>query len=161
MLRTIPRAAIGGSLTLIRLPVDGVLRLAGGGDSIELALDRAEATVRSLAGYALADDVLIDDAARRRDAVDERERALRLRADAVRHAERAEERVEEGREEAERTRARAAEEAERRQREARERSESQKAQAAKAARERRGAAAGSAARREEAIEEREKNARLE
>ena len=34
MLRTIPRAAIGGSLTLIRLPVDGALRLAGGGDSI-------------------------------------------------------------------------------------------------------------------------------
>ena len=80
MLRTIPRVAIGGSLTLIRLPVDSVVRLAGGGDSIELALDRAEATVRGLAGFALGDDVLIDDAARRRDAAAEREQALRLRA---------------------------------------------------------------------------------
>lgn len=161
MLRTIPRLAIGGSLTLVRLPVDTALQLVGGGESIELALDRAEASVRSLAGVALGDDVLIDDAARRRDAADEREQALRLRAEAARHAERAEERVAEGQEKAARTRARAAEDAERQQSRARERSDAQKDQAAKAAGERREAAARTADRREEAIEERSKRARLD
>ena len=65
MLRTIPRVAIGGSLTLIRMPVDSALRLAGGGASVELALDRAEATVRSLAGFALADEAAEGEALRR------------------------------------------------------------------------------------------------
>jgi len=161
MLRTIPRAALGGSLTLIRLPVGGVLRLAGGGEAAGLALDRAEASVRSVAGFALSDNVLIEDAARRRDAADERERALRLRAEADRHAQRAEQRVSEGKAKADRTRTRAAENAARQTRGAQEHSEARQGQAAKAARERQAAAAKSAALREEEIDERAKRARLD
>jgi hypothetical protein len=160
MLRTIPRAAVGGSLTLVRLPIDGALQLAGGNDSIELALDRAEAAVRSLAGMALADEVLIDDAARRREAADERARAQRLRAAAERHTERAEERVAHGVNDADRVRARAAEEEQRERQEARERSKSQKARAEKTAKRRKSAAADLADRREEAIDDAAKRERL-
>ena len=63
-LLTIPRRALEGYIKLVRLPVDGMLALAGGGDSaaaLKLALDRVEATVRGAAGAMLGDDALTAD----------------------------------------------------------------------------------------------------
>ena len=160
MIRTISRVAVGGSLTLAKLPVDGALRLTGS-DSAQIALDRADATVRSVAGFVLGDDVLMEDAARRREAADERARALNLHSAAADTVERAAETVEEGAERAAQTRVAAADEAARRQREARERSEARKKQAAARARKRKAAAAGDAARQEDAIDAEARRARLD
>ncbi len=53
--------ALGGYLKLVRLPLDGMLALTGGGESaaaVKLALDRVEATIRGAAGDMLGDDAL-------------------------------------------------------------------------------------------------------
>ena len=91
-IRAIPRTAIGGSIKAMRLPLDIAVSLlpgngAGPRPTAGLALDRIEAHVRDLAGVALGDEVLREDAARRRVAADERERALRLRRAAQADAE--------------------------------------------------------------------------
>ena len=51
-----------------------------GRETAEIAVDRADATVRDLAGGVLLDPELREDAARRRTAATEREKAVRLRA---------------------------------------------------------------------------------
>src|SRR5512144_1081919 len=81
-LHTIPRAAVGGYLTALRWPLDRGLRLVGHNGASELRLDRAEASVRGVAGVVLGDPQLREDAARRHAAADEREHAQRLRAEA-------------------------------------------------------------------------------
>src|SRR4051812_3858781 len=111
MLRQISRAAVGGYVKAVRLPLDTAARVAGRGNGrtsgITLALDRAEATARDVAGRALGDAELRHDAGRRRLAADERERALRLRAEAEQHEEIADESLSEGRQRAARRRGRA------------------------------------------------------
>src|SRR5436853_5026475 len=113
MVRTITRAAVGGYLKTVRLPFDAAARVAGGDGSsgVGLALDRAEAAARDVAGLALRDPKLREDARRRRIATDERTRALRLRAEAEQHEEVAEERLDEGRRRAASTRSRTARQA--------------------------------------------------
>jgi len=163
-LRTISRMALGSSLKLARLPVDGVLRVAGGSGTaagVKLILDRAEARIRALAGKALGDDALQEDARRRGVAADERERAMHLRAEAELRSERADERVTAKERVAERRRGQAAETAKRKRRQAEERRESTKRQAAQATRRRRDAAEKSADQSEKAIEEHAKLERLE
>jgi hypothetical protein len=95
-LQTIPRTAVDGYLKLLRLPADAVARAfrpkhAHDGETtgVELALDRAEATLRDVAGSVLHDPELRDDARRRRAAANERERALTLRAAAERRGQEA------------------------------------------------------------------------
>ena len=122
-LRTIPRMAVGGSLKLARLPIDGVMRVAGGSSAVayaKLALDRTEARIRALAGKALGDEVLQDDARRRGEAADQRERAVQLRAEAELRSERADERVAAEERAAERHRAQAAETAKQKRQQAQE-----------------------------------------
>jgi fused signal recognition particle receptor len=163
-LLTIPRAAVGGSLKLVRLPLDSALSLAGSNPSAttaRLALDRLEAAVRGLAGAALGDDVLREDARRRGEAAAERERALRLRVEADRRSERADDRVAEQQEAADRRRAAAAEAAQAKQAQARQRSDSRKKQAAQAAQRRKQTAEKSAARTQAAVDEQAKRDRLE
>ena len=92
-LRPIPRTALDGSLRLARMPLDTALALLPGNGTgraatAALALDRADATTRAVAGALLSDPVLTDDARQRLGAVDERERALRLRVEAERKTER-------------------------------------------------------------------------
>src|SRR3981081_1668991 len=114
-LRMIPRTALGGYLKLVRMPIQGMLALGGGGDSAaagKLVLDRVEAAVRGAAGAVLGDDALRADGRRRSEAADERERALRLRAEAERRSERADARIAEQETEADRRRARAVQQAE-------------------------------------------------
>jgi hypothetical protein len=163
-LRTISRMAVGGSLKLARLPIDGVLRAAGASRAVvhaKLALDRTEAKIRALAGKALGDEALQEDARRRGEAADERERAVQLRAKAELRSEHADERVAAQEHAAERRRAQAAETATRKRRQAQERRESTKRTAAEATRRRRNAAETLAAESEKVIEERAKLGRLE
>jgi flagellar biosynthesis GTPase FlhF len=163
-LRTLSRTVVGGALQLARLPVDGVLRVAGGigaAGGVKLILDRAEARVRAFAGKALGDEALQEDARRREVAADERERAMQLRAEAELRSERADEQVAAKERAAERRRGQAAETAKRKRRQAEMRRESSKGQAAQATRRRRNAAERSAAQSEKVIEERTKLGRLE
>jgi hypothetical protein len=163
-LRTISRMAVGGSLKLARLPIDGVLRAAGGSSAVvhaKLAVDRTEAKIRALAGKAFGDEVLQEDARRRGEAANERERAVQLRAEAELRSERADERITAQERAAERRRAQAAETAKRKRQQAQERRDLHKRTAADATRRRRNAAETSAAQEEKVIEERAKLGRLE
>jgi hypothetical protein len=164
MLRNLSRAAIGGSLKLIRLPIDGLL--AVGGDrpsfvSAELALDRADARTRDLAGLLLWDFELREDAELRREAADERERALKLRAEAELRSQRADQAADEQRHAAQQRRKNAAETKQRKRQQAQERRRSAKASAAQRTNQRRKAAEATAAKTDKVIEEREKNSSLE
>jgi flagellar biosynthesis GTPase FlhF len=165
-IRAIPRSAIGGSIRAARLPLDiAVGLLPGNGDgpsaSATVALDRVEAHLRDLAGIALADEALREDAALRRLAADERERALRLRAAAARRAQVADERLDETLEETEEQREQAAERARRQREQAAAQRKQRSQQAAQTAGERKASSTRAAAAREEVIEEQATDARLE
>jgi colicin import membrane protein len=162
--RTIPRAAVTGSLTAIRLPADGILRYAGdsrGVASFRIALDRADASVRRVAANVLGDQQLREDAAALTVAADERAEALRLRARAEEVEERADAKVSERESEADRRRAEATEEAKRKRQAADERRDAAKERAAKQAESRREAARKEAAEVANVIAERDERARLE
>jgi hypothetical protein len=162
--RSIPSTVVGTGLTLARLPLDTVLRLGGDrapAQAVKLAVDRADATVRSVAGIALGDVLLQEDGSRRRAAADERERAMRLHAEAEARTEQADEHVEEARSEARERRESAAESAERRRRQAKERRDALKSQAAKATNRRKQSAKADAARAEEQIEKEARRSKLE
>jgi len=165
-IRSIPRTAVSGSIKVARLPLDlAVALLPGNGEGAaagaSIALDRFEAEVRDLAGAALGDDVLREDAALRRIAADERARALDLRATAQRRAQESDERLEETLEQADRRRAAAAEQA-RRQRATAAAQRKEKTQAAATAERRRKASSAKArAKTDEVIDEQAADARLE
>jgi hypothetical protein len=165
-IRAIPRAAIGGSIKAVRLPLDIAVSLlpgngAGPGPGAAITLDRIEAYVRDLAGIALGDEVLREDAARRRVAADERERAVRLRTAAAGRAGEAEERLAETHEDADELREEAAERARRRRAEA-DRLGRQRAQdAARVERRRKAANETARSKADEAIEEVATAARLQ
>ena len=111
--RTLPRFAVDQSLKFMRFPIDATIaRLSGGretgaGPAAKLAVDRVDATVRSLAASLLNDPILRDDAQARDAASSERERAMKLRDEAQRQSERADKRLGERRDQAERQRERA------------------------------------------------------
>jgi colicin import membrane protein len=107
--RDIPTTAVDSYLKLVRLPLDSAIRLlpgngTGAKPAAKLAVDRADATVRTLIAAILGDSALGEDAERRRAAADEREQALRLRAEAERTAEKADARLEERQQQATRQR---------------------------------------------------------
>ncbi len=57
-LRSIPRAAVGGSIKVARLPLDltaAVLRRGTGRSGAEITVDRAEAAARGAAGTVLGE----------------------------------------------------------------------------------------------------------
>lgn len=90
-LQQIPRTIVNRGLDAARVPLDTLTRLAGGDDRWTIAVDRLASGVRETAGRLLSDEVLVRDARLQRTEADEREKALRLRAEADR-AERAGER---------------------------------------------------------------------
>ena len=93
-LRTATRLGVDASVRAARLPFDLGTRFVGGPESaLALAVDRADARARALAGFILGDADLQDDAARRHAATDERVRALSLREQAERTSEHADQRV--------------------------------------------------------------------
>ena len=72
-LRTASRLGVDASIRAARLPFDLGTRLVGDtGSSVALAVDRADARARALAGFILGDAELKDEAARRHAATDER-----------------------------------------------------------------------------------------
>jgi hypothetical protein len=167
-LRAIARSAVGSSIKAARVPLDIAMSLLPGNGNgsgpaagATIALDRVEAQLRDLAGLALHDEVLREDARRRRLAADERERALRLRAAAERRTEQADERLDETHEQAERRRAEAAERARRQRAEAAAERKQRSQQAGRAERKRKASSAKLAAKVDEAIDEQAADARLE
>lgn len=161
-LRTASRLGVAASVRAARLPFDLGTRILGSSDSsVALAVDRADARARALAGFILGDVELQDDAARRNAATDERVRALRLREQAENASENAEQRVAERERTAARRRARAADDANGQKARADERREAREAEAAEAAQRQRRATERARQARREAVEERADEARLE
>lgn len=163
--RSISRHAIGAGITLARMPLEIATSLTPGrgaerASSTAIALDRLEARVRDVAGMALGDDVLREDAALRRVAADERERALRLRSAADDRAQEADEQLQETQQQAEERRKVAA----RRARSRRETATSKRAErsrdAVKVERRRKASSAKARAKNDEAIGEKAAAARL-
>jgi hypothetical protein len=114
--RSIGRVAIDRWLRVIRMPIDVAAHLMpddrGPRNAAMLAVDRADATVRAAAGNLLNDDVLREDAARRRLAAEERQRALALHQRAEEKSQESDGRLVNDLERAERLRERAERDAE-------------------------------------------------
>src|SRR5688500_5691419 len=103
-LRSIPRAAVGGYIKAVRWPLDQtakLLRSNGDKSEAELAVDRADAAARNVAGTVLGDEELKQQAERRATAADERERAKKLRGAAEARTQQAEQELDQRREQAE------------------------------------------------------------
>ena len=161
-LRTASRLGVDASVRAARLPIDLGTRLVGGADSsIALAVDRADARVRALAGFILGDPELQDDAARRHAATDERVRALRLHEQAEKVSDQADERLAEREQTAVRRRAGAASDARRRKAQAEERRGSREAEAARVAEARRQSTERARAAKQEAAQARAEESRLD
>lgn len=135
-LRAIPRFAVDRYLKAARWPVDTTVALLGRNGATTSAIDRIDATFRAAAATAFGDRELREDARRRREAADERDRSARLRDEA-------ELREQRGREEAEQRRRGA------------------QRRAGRTAQRRREATAKATARTQEAIHDRDKRARLD
>jgi hypothetical protein len=165
-IRAIPRSAVGGSIRVMRLPLDIAVSLLPGNSTgsrpkAGIALDRLEAQVRDLAGAVLGDEVLREDAARRRLAADERERAMRLRTAAADRTGEAEDRLAQTRQDAEERREEAAERARRQRLEAGHAREQRSRDAAHIERKRREASETARSEVDEAVDEVAAEARLE
>lgn len=161
-LRTASRFGVDASVRTLRLPFDLGTRLVGGADSpVALAVDRADARVRALAGLLLGDADLREDAARRHAATDERVHALRLREQAEDLSERADERVAQKEETADRRRAGAVSSAQRRKAQADERRRARAGQAAKSAERLKSTTARAKAESQERVQARANEARLD
>jgi colicin import membrane protein len=165
-IRAIPRNAVGGAVKLARLPLDvAVSLLPRDGDSARpaarIAIDRWDATVRQIAGFALHDEEMRADAIRRRAAADERARALRLQESAEQRRAAADERLADRVEHAEEQREAAEARAERQRRQATEQRAERTASAARTEARRKAANRKSHGQAEEAIEEEADQARVE
>jgi hypothetical protein len=155
----IPRTALTGYLKLVRTPLDSAIGLLPGNGNgpkpaAQLAVDRADATIRFMAGAILRDPVLREDGQRRREAADERARAVRLRTRQEQTAQTADARLEQREEQASKQRQQARETANARRRQAESQAQKEKQQAAKTESRRRDASRKAAAKREEALEQR-------
>lgn len=165
-IRAIPRGAVDGAVKLVRLPLDVAIALLpgngdGAGPAVKITVDRWEATLREIAGYALRDDVLREEATRRRVAVDERARALRLRNTAEARSAAADETLADRVEQADERRAAAEQRAERERAEAEQRRAAKSRAAGQAETKRKAANRRTRAKVEEVIEEQADAARLE
>ena len=155
--------AVDGYLKLVRLPLDTAAAMLPGVDPevAGVALDRADATARGLAGTLLLDTPLREDAARRHAAADERGKALHLRAEAERKRHQADERLSDKTQQAEERRREAAEKAEQREQQAEQRRKKKAEQAKETERKRRAQSRKAAAQVEEKIEDEARKERLE
>jgi hypothetical protein len=85
-IKQIPGSALAGYLDLVKRPIDAVARRTRRDDATtsaaELVIDRLDASVRDAAGRVFGDEVLQDDARKRRLAAAERQRALELKVKA-------------------------------------------------------------------------------
>ncbi|MCA1698633.1 MAG: hypothetical protein LC790_06935 [Actinobacteria bacterium] len=165
-IRAIPRGAVDGAIKLARLPLDAAISLLAGNGvgarpAASIAVDRWDATMREVAGYALFDDELRAQATRRRVAADERARALRLRDAAEAYSSVADEKLADRVEQAEEHRAAAEQRAGRERAEAEQRRAAKTRAAAQAETKRKAANRRARANVEEVIDEQAGEARLE
>jgi colicin import membrane protein len=160
-LRFASRTAVNGSLRLARWPVDRALHAAGRPPAAEAVIDRLDAAARDIAGLALLNPDLREDARDLRAAAGERDKAARLRQEADLRKQRADELAADERAHAGRQRKQASEQARRRRNQAAEERRTRSAQAAKTEQRRKQAAARTAAAQEEAVDEREDRERLD
>jgi flagellar biosynthesis GTPase FlhF len=165
-IRSIPRGAVDGAVKLARLPLDAAISLLPGNGkgarpAASIAVDRWDATLREIAGYALFDEQLREEATRRRVAADERARALRLRSAAEARSAAADDRLADRVEQAEERRAAAEERAARERAEAEQRRAAKTRAAAQAEAARKAANRRASAKVEEVIEQEADEARLE
>ena len=159
-LRNLPGNVLDRYLKVVKWPLDrGASRI--GGESAELALDRADATVRATAGSLLGDTQLQDDAQRRFTAADARERAMKLRLEAELKADRADEKLQERKQTAAQQKQAAAKRAADAKQRAEKARQAKKKNLEEVERRRREANEDAAAKREEAIQAKERRERLE
>lgn len=165
-IKTMQRTALDRYLRTVRIPLDKAVDLFDrdgertGADVVRLTLDRADATLRDVAGRIWGDDELRAEATRRRLAADERERALRLEAKAEERSAEADAEFRRRQEEAEQRRLQAEEQAEAKRRQAEEKRQADKRQAAEQAARTKAAVRTSAAKAETAIDKQARKARL-
>lgn len=163
---TIPSIAIDSYLKLARIPLDLALRvLPTGGNgraaSAELAVDRIDATLRTIAGSVLGDQRLREDAERRAVAAEERAKAIRLHTAAERETDEADTKLADQHQRAERERGQAKTRAAGRRQQASHRRDERVRQAAKTEGRRREANRRTKAKVNEAVESRARRARLD
>jgi len=165
-IKTMQRTALDRYLRTVRMPLDKAVDLfdRDGGNSgagaVRLTLDRADATVRDVAGRIWRDDELRAEATRRRVAADERERALRLEAAAEERSAEADAEFRRRQEQAEQRRFKAEQQAEDKRRQAEEKRQADKRRAAEQAARTKAAVRKSAAKVETAIDKQAREARL-
>jgi len=164
-IRDIPRGAVDGAVKLARLPVDAAIALLPGNGNgarpaATIAVDRVDATVRKVAGYALRDEELREDAMRRRVAADERARALRLRDTAEARSAAAGEKLADRVEQAEERRAAAEQRAKRERAQAEQRRAAKSRAAGQAETKRKASSRRAKAKVDEVIDEQADEARL-
>ncbi len=160
MIRKIQRAALDSSLKAARALPDTTAKLLGRQDA-GIALDRADAEVRDVAGRLLFDRELREDARLRRTAARERSRALKLRGRAQEISVEADDELAERERQAEERRRQAAQRATSRKQQAERRRDTTRKQAAQRSQERAQAAEKAERRKQEAIDGRAKRERLE
>jgi hypothetical protein len=165
-LKTIPRVTLDTYLKGVKLPLDFVAKRIGADGNgaatpAEIAIDRADAGVRSVAGTVLRDEALLEDATRRRVAADERAKALELRARAADRSEQADQQLDAREEAAEARRAAAAEQARKRKAKAEKERKEREARAKQAEQTRKAAARKSEQQAAERIASEERRAKLE
>jgi fused signal recognition particle receptor len=163
-IRSIPRTAIKSYLRIVRWPLDRAIGMLPGSresrTAAKVAVDRADAQARGVAGAVMRDKTLHEDAKRRGTAAQERERAIKLRGEAGRRTDQADTELEHRQEQVQRRRGQANQRAtERRQRA--EQEKEQKSRRAAEAEERRTQASREAEQRaEQRTEERAPEERL-
>jgi hypothetical protein len=164
-LRSIPRFAVDAYLKTVKKPLDLVAGRIGdrdtGATGAEVAVDRADAGARAVAGSVLGDEQLAEDAARRRTAAEDRADARRLRNTADEHGERADASLDRREEQAEEARSSAAKGAERRTRSAAQQREARQKRATQAEKTRKQAAQRTREREQERVEAQERRERLD
>jgi colicin import membrane protein len=165
-LLTIPRLALDTYLKAVKWPLDRAARIAGGNgngaaNGAEIALDRADATVRGAAGVVLNDAELQQDAQLRHAAASERARALELRSKAEQISETSDEELEQRKRQAEKRKQQASKTAAQRKQQAEKARKERERKAAQTTSKRKAANAKATAKVEESIEERAKRERLE
>jgi len=164
--QSIRRTAVQNFLVLARVPLDVAIGCLPGNEtgarpSAQLALDRADATLRAFAGTILSDPALREDAEQRRAALKLRQHAQGLRGEAHRKTEQADARLQERHDQIARQRAQAEQRAKSRRENADRERDAKTRRAAETERKRLAVNTTVAARADDVVSERAPKARLE
>lgn len=160
---SIVASTVGGTISLVKLPLDTVAGFLpdAASTTVKLTLNRADASLRGLAGSLLHDTELRQQATRLRAAADEREKALRLRAKAAQVSAQAGQRLDTRQAEVEKDKAQAEKAADDKRDAAKKQAEQRQSKIEDTERKQREAADKLAAAKAEQVESEARKARLE